>query len=155
VLTALACARESAPDRLAAGFVFDPMPIVGPRALDIDEIVPESSRRQLAIRSAQSSRRPERRLKLYKICESSRLPNFLLIETALTSRQLFGRASRSHQIDHLSPELRRTSSWATRRQTPENRLQRCPQSRVNSNPLPFQTHPCEQVPLPFCRIFQY
>jgi hypothetical protein len=26
-----------------AAFVFDPMPMVGPRALDVDEIVPESS----------------------------------------------------------------------------------------------------------------
>ena len=36
VLTALAYAKGSAPDRLVAGFVFDPMPMVGPRALDID-----------------------------------------------------------------------------------------------------------------------
>jgi hypothetical protein len=43
VLTALAYARGSAPDRLVAGFVFDPMPMVGPRALDIDEVVPESA----------------------------------------------------------------------------------------------------------------
>jgi hypothetical protein len=41
VLTALAYAKGSAPDRLVAGFVFDPMPMVGPRALDIDEVVPE------------------------------------------------------------------------------------------------------------------
>jgi hypothetical protein len=26
-----------------AGIVFDPMPMVGPRALDIDEVVPESA----------------------------------------------------------------------------------------------------------------
>jgi hypothetical protein len=43
VLTALAYAKGSAPDRLVAGFVFDPMPMVGPRALDIDEVVPESA----------------------------------------------------------------------------------------------------------------
>jgi hypothetical protein len=43
VLTALAYARRSAPDRLGAGFVFDPMPMAGPRALDIDEVVPESA----------------------------------------------------------------------------------------------------------------
>ncbi len=34
------------------------------------------------------------------------------------TRQLFGRASRSHQIDHLSPELRRISGSLTRHQTP-------------------------------------
>jgi hypothetical protein len=43
VLTALAYAKGAAPDRLVAGFVFDPMPMVGPRALDIDEVVPESA----------------------------------------------------------------------------------------------------------------
>jgi hypothetical protein len=43
VLTALAYAKGDAPDRLVAGFVFDPMPMVGPRALDIDEVVPESA----------------------------------------------------------------------------------------------------------------
>jgi hypothetical protein len=43
VLTALAYAKGSAPDRLVAGFVFDPMPMVGPRALDLDEVVPESA----------------------------------------------------------------------------------------------------------------
>jgi hypothetical protein len=43
VLTALAYAKGSRPDRLVAGFVFDPMPMVGPRALDIDEVVPESA----------------------------------------------------------------------------------------------------------------
>src|SRR5580658_2482980 len=43
VLTALAYAKGNAPDRLVAGFVFDPMPMVGPRALDIDELVPESA----------------------------------------------------------------------------------------------------------------
>jgi hypothetical protein len=44
VLTALAYAkRNTPPDRLVAGFVFDPMPMVGPRALDIDEVVPESA----------------------------------------------------------------------------------------------------------------
>ncbi len=43
VLTALAYAKGNAPDRLVAGFVFDPMPMVGPRALDIDEVVPENA----------------------------------------------------------------------------------------------------------------
>ena len=43
VLTALAYAKGESPDRLVAGFVFDPMPMVGPRALDIDEVVPESA----------------------------------------------------------------------------------------------------------------
>jgi hypothetical protein len=26
-----------------AGFVFDPMPMIGPRTLDIDEVVPENA----------------------------------------------------------------------------------------------------------------
>jgi hypothetical protein len=43
VLTAVAYAKGTAPDWPVAGFVFDPMPMVGPRALDVDEIVPESS----------------------------------------------------------------------------------------------------------------
>jgi hypothetical protein len=43
VLTPLAYAKGSTPDRLVASFVFDPMPMVGPRALDIDEVVPESA----------------------------------------------------------------------------------------------------------------
>jgi hypothetical protein len=43
VLTALAYAQNNAPNRLVAGFVFDPMPLVGPRALDIDEVVPQSA----------------------------------------------------------------------------------------------------------------
>ncbi|MBV9221545.1 MAG: hypothetical protein JO366_05345 [Methylobacteriaceae bacterium] len=43
VLTAVAYAQKNAPDRLVAGFVFDPMPLIGPRALDIDEVVPQSA----------------------------------------------------------------------------------------------------------------
>jgi hypothetical protein len=43
VLTALAYAKGDAPDRLVAGVVFDPMPMVGPRALDIDEVVSENA----------------------------------------------------------------------------------------------------------------
>jgi hypothetical protein len=44
VLTVLAYAKGNAPPhRLVAGFVFDPMPMIGPRALDIDEVVPESA----------------------------------------------------------------------------------------------------------------
>jgi hypothetical protein len=43
VLTALAYAQGNTPNRLVAGFVFDPMPLVGPRALDIDEVVPQSA----------------------------------------------------------------------------------------------------------------
>ena len=43
VLTALAYADERAANRLVAGFVFDPMPMVGPRALDLDEVVPRSA----------------------------------------------------------------------------------------------------------------
>src|SRR5271170_3782318 len=34
------------------------------------------------------------------------------------ARQLFGRASRSHQIDHLSPKLRRISGSVTGHETP-------------------------------------
>jgi hypothetical protein len=41
VLTALAYADDKAVNRLVAGFVFDPMPMIGPRALDIDEVVPK------------------------------------------------------------------------------------------------------------------
>ena len=41
VLTALAYSDDKAVNRLVAGFVFDPMPMVGPRALDIDEVVPK------------------------------------------------------------------------------------------------------------------
>jgi hypothetical protein len=40
VLTALAYAKGH---RLVAGFVFDPIPMIGPRALDFDEVVPESA----------------------------------------------------------------------------------------------------------------
>jgi hypothetical protein len=43
VLTALAYMQRSASQPLVAGFVFDPMPMVGPRALDIDEVVPKSA----------------------------------------------------------------------------------------------------------------
>jgi hypothetical protein len=43
VLTAVAYAQSNVPNRLVAGFVFDPMPLVGPRALDIDEVVPQSA----------------------------------------------------------------------------------------------------------------
>jgi len=43
VLTALAYAQGNARRRLVAGFVFDPMPLVGPRALDIDEVVPKNA----------------------------------------------------------------------------------------------------------------
>src|SRR5271155_4116117 len=45
------------------------------------------------------------------------------------TRQLLGRASRSHQIDHLSPELRRISSSITRHQTPQKST-----SRVSTKP---------------------
>jgi hypothetical protein len=43
VLTALAYTGASTPSHLVAGFVFDPMPLVGPRALDLDEVVPRSA----------------------------------------------------------------------------------------------------------------
>jgi hypothetical protein len=43
VLTALAYLQKSASAPLVAGFVFDPMPMIGPRALDIDEVVPKSA----------------------------------------------------------------------------------------------------------------
>ncbi|HZZ62651.1 MAG TPA: hypothetical protein VFE63_16055 [Roseiarcus sp.] len=43
VLTALAYMQKNASQPLVAGFVFDPMPMVGPRALDIDEVVPKSA----------------------------------------------------------------------------------------------------------------
>jgi hypothetical protein len=43
VLTALAYARTKGPLRLVAGFVFDPLPMIGPRALDIDEVVPKNA----------------------------------------------------------------------------------------------------------------
>src|SRR5271155_3152457 len=41
------------------------------------------------------------------------------------ARQLFGRASRSHQIDHLSPELRRISDSVTGIRHLKNQLQEC------------------------------
>src|SRR5271170_7074931 len=40
------------------------------------------------------------------------------------ARQLFGRASRSHQIDHLSPELRRLSGSVAGHQTPQKSTSR-------------------------------
>jgi hypothetical protein len=40
------------------------------------------------------------------------------------TRQLFGRASRSHQIDHLSPERRRISGSISRHQTPQKSISR-------------------------------
>jgi hypothetical protein len=43
VLTALAYAQKDGSQPLVAGFVFDPMPMVGPRALDIDEVVPKGA----------------------------------------------------------------------------------------------------------------
>ena len=43
VLTAVAYAKANGPTPLVAGFVFDPLPMVGPRALDIDELVPKSA----------------------------------------------------------------------------------------------------------------
>jgi hypothetical protein len=46
VLTALAYTATTAtdvPGRLVAGFVYDPMPMVGPRPLDPDEVVPNSA----------------------------------------------------------------------------------------------------------------
>jgi hypothetical protein len=33
----------NAPDPLVAGFVFNPMPKIGQRALDLNEVVPESA----------------------------------------------------------------------------------------------------------------
>ena len=38
--------------------------------------------------------------------------------------RVFGRASRSHQIDHLSPELRRISGSVTGHQTPQKSISR-------------------------------
>ena len=49
------------------------------------------------------------------------------------TRQLFGVASRSHQIDHLSPELRRISGSAAGHQTPQKST-----SRVSTKPGQFQ-----------------
>src|SRR5271170_1564285 len=49
------------------------------------------------------------------------------------TRQLFGRAARSHQIDHLSPELRRISGSVTRHQTPPKST-----SRVSTKPGQLQ-----------------
>src|ERR1700729_864635 len=45
------------------------------------------------------------------------------------TRQLLGRASRSHQIDHLSPELRRISGSVAGHQTPQKST-----SRVSTKP---------------------
>jgi hypothetical protein len=41
VLTALAYAPGGGKGKLVAGFVFDPVPMVGPRALDVGEVVPK------------------------------------------------------------------------------------------------------------------
>lgn len=43
VLTAVAYAKTSGASPLVAGFVFDPFPMVGPRALDIGELIPKSA----------------------------------------------------------------------------------------------------------------
>jgi hypothetical protein len=43
VLTALAYSQKTGSQPLVAGYVFDPMPMIGPRALDIDEVAPESA----------------------------------------------------------------------------------------------------------------
>src|SRR5271163_3878688 len=49
------------------------------------------------------------------------------------ARQLFGPASRSHQIDHLSPELRRISGSVAGHQTPQKST-----SRVSIKPGQLQ-----------------
>src|ERR1700722_18920130 len=49
------------------------------------------------------------------------------------TRQLLGRASGSHQIDHLSPELRRISGSVTGHQTPQKST-----SRVSTKPGQLQ-----------------
>jgi hypothetical protein len=43
VLTGLAYTQTDAPGHLVAGFVFDPMPMIGPRPLDADEVQPNSA----------------------------------------------------------------------------------------------------------------
>ena len=43
VLTALAYTETDVPGRLVAGLVYDPMPIVGTRTLNSDEVVPNSA----------------------------------------------------------------------------------------------------------------
>ncbi|MGD1039145.1 MAG: hypothetical protein ABR878_18725 [Roseiarcus sp.] len=43
VLTALAYTQTDVPGRMIAGVVYDPMPIVGTRSLDADEVVPDSA----------------------------------------------------------------------------------------------------------------
>jgi hypothetical protein len=43
VLTALAYSPEGSSEKLVAGFVFDPLPMIGPRALNIGEVVPKSA----------------------------------------------------------------------------------------------------------------
>ena len=35
--------RGGASEKLVAGFVFDPLPMIGPRALDIGEVVPKTA----------------------------------------------------------------------------------------------------------------
>ena len=57
------------------------------------------------------------------------------------ARQLFGRASRSHQIDHLSPELRRISGSVTGHQTPQKST-----SRVSTKPGQLQSPPRRSAP---------
>jgi hypothetical protein len=48
------------------------------------------------------------------------------------TRQLLGRASGSHQIDHLSPEPRRIGGSVAGIRHLKNQLQGCPSKRVNS-----------------------
>jgi hypothetical protein len=43
VLTAVAFSKASGPTPLVAGFVFDPFPLIGPRPLDIGEVVPQNA----------------------------------------------------------------------------------------------------------------
>src|SRR5271155_4186222 len=61
------------------------------------------------------------------------------------ARQLFGPASRSHQIDHLSPELRRISGSVAGHQTPQKST-----SRVSIKPGQLQLHsenPKDKLPM--------
>jgi hypothetical protein len=55
------------------------------------------------------------------------------------TRQLFGRASRSHQIDHLSRELRRISGSVAGHQTPQKST-----SRVSTKPGQLHTS-CDPI----------
>ena len=43
VLTALAYTQTDVPGRMVAGVVYDPMPIVGTRSLNADEVTPDSA----------------------------------------------------------------------------------------------------------------